>query len=616
MLSFLENLKFSRDGNLMSFYFAIFLLFSFFINTFALDPVYVALIQHNKQNDSSRANIHHKLNAPIRPQQSGPNPLDYSLPQLKEYFADQDYTEAQILSENTLYMSDEFVKLAKTYSGYEAAISSLHKKIDQMGFAAKAWHWIRCKYSPGLDKRIRSLYTEIQKNKATKHQPIHKQQTTKVLPQCQKQLISILESHTDQVIVIEAIDQLAHQVFNQAEQYHYPIDIHIENALDTSLDILRVTSNPEEFIFHTAFVDHVLCDIEERTTEAAPATLLERSPKLLARALTTFVKGLNPITQVKNTCEFIISTARFVADVTLGKLYLSETQYKDRINNFWTTCEALSPSNLAKLEAEQWVDLVAQCAADVVFFGGVSKAVSYLKKLEAVSSAHKQATRIAQKFKHAVDISLAEEPLVVMAEGYVLRASSEVKQVGGAAKEIITDSKALLESACTGLLADLEKEMAHLRMLCDRKVKGFAESSNKYLKPDYKHILGMDLSFSKRGIPQIDGFHHDIMNCLENSGIVEFRNKVIYENGFYRATLLYNGEVVKKIATFFPAHWSREQVINKIYEAYNNFIQSGMKPVLEPSGKYKIDVLLNEQLNICMYITKDGTIKTVYPILK
>jgi hypothetical protein len=42
-----------------------------------------------------------------------------SAAQLAHYFFYHGYTEKEILSQNTLYMSDEFVKLAKTYPGKE-----------------------------------------------------------------------------------------------------------------------------------------------------------------------------------------------------------------------------------------------------------------------------------------------------------------------------------------------------------------------------------------------------------------------------------------------------------------------------------------------------------------
>ncbi len=66
--------------------------------------------------------------------------------------------------------------------------------------------------------------------------------------------------------------------------------------------------------------------------------------------------------------------------------------------------------------------------------------------------------------------------------------------------------------------------------------------------------------------------------------------------------------------TFFPQHWSREDVIDKIYEAYENFIKSGATP-LEKKGKYIIDGTTKEGIDIRMFITKNGHLKTAYPII-
>jgi hypothetical protein len=202
---------------------------------------------------------------------------------------------------------------------------------------------------------------------------------------------------------------------------------------------------------------------------------------------------------------------------------------------------------------------------------------------------------------------------MVTAEGILFR-SDNMKQLGSAAKEVISDSRKLLESARTGLLANLEKEMTYLRTLFDGKMKEFAACANKWLKIDYEHIFGMEFIFGRNGLKKVCGFHHDIMNFLEKSGIIEFANKIVYENGFYKATLRQNGNMVKKTAIFFPAHWSRKKVIETIYEAYENFIKSDATAEIE-KGKYLVRGFTNEKVTIEMYITQKGRIITAYPIL-
>lgn len=111
-------------------------------------------------------------------------------------------------------------------------------------------------------------------------------------------------------------------------------------------------------------------------------------------------------------------------------------------------------------------------------------------------------------------------------------------------------------------------------------------------------------------LPKVGGFHHDLMNCVEKADVFRFVDKVMYEHGFYSATLYYGEEFVKDI-TFFPAHWSRKQVIDKIYEAYNNCIKVELR-----MGKYLIRGKTNEGVTIEMFITQKGHIVTAYPIFE
>jgi hypothetical protein len=56
--------------------------------------------------------------------------------------------------------------------------------------------------------------------------------------------------------------------------------------------------------------------------------------------------------------------------------------------------------------------------------------------------------------------------------------------------------------------------------------------------------------------------------------------------------------------------------MNKIRQAYEDFIKNGLQPVLESSGKYKIDAPISDSIKVRMYITKNGVLKTAYPIFE
>lgn len=216
----------------------------------------------------------------------------------------------------------------------------------------------------------------------------------------------------------------------------------------------------------------------------------------------------------------------------------------------------------------------------------------------------------------AVDDAIGKNPLVVTAEGLVMRMSDGIDTVKGATGEIIKNSRALLESSYAKFMQQLELEIAELRPLFEATRKGFGTFANKNVKIDYKHILGMNLRFNGRGgISGISGFHHDMMNVIEKSGVFEFASKVIHKSGFYKAKLLQNGNLIKEI-TFFPSHWSRKQVMNAVIEAYDNFKSTGRIPQMRSDGKFLIKGFTKEGIEIEMYITQNMLITTAYPVLK
>jgi hypothetical protein len=224
-------------------------------------------------------------------------------------------------------------------------------------------------------------------------------------------------------------------------------------------------------------------------------------------------------------------------------------------------------------------------------------------------------SNINSAIAQVIETARTESPVVQTTEGMLMRMSEDLRKVGSSVAEVIKDTRLALEAVCAQYAAEVGAELRQLRPLFDNKVKGFAEFANKYIKVDYEHILGIAAEFSRRGLAQIGGFHHDFMQLVEKSGVIEFADKVMYEHGFYKATLLHNGEIAKRTATFFPAHWSREEVISKIYEAYNNFIKDGAKIMEIKGGKYRFQGFTEEGIKIEMYVTLKGHLVTAYPVL-
>jgi hypothetical protein len=88
-----------------------------------------------------------------------------------------------------------------------------------------------------------------------------------------------------------------------------------------------------------------------------------------------------------------------------------------------------------------------------------------------------------------------------------------------------------------------------------------------------------------------------------------------YSEACFGEASLYSAGEIKRGKTFFPSDWSREKVISAIYEVYENFIQSGVRPLLAKDGKYELSGFTKEGIKIEMYITQNGTIATAYPKL-
>lgn len=276
--------------------------------------------------------------------------------------------------------------------------------------------------------------------------------------------------------------------------------------------------------------------------------------------------------------------------------------YLDKIN-------ALKPRDLVKYGTA--------CAADAIFthkvfaFGGNLCARTTPVIRNAMAHINNRVSKMSGAMIEAAKTAQTESPVFQTAEGILMKASEDLSKIGGGATGVISSTRLALEAIHAEYMAGFKAELEALKLACDNKVQDIARFGNKYLKPEYEHILGMDLYFSRRGVPKLGGFHHDLTHMIEKMDRFKFVDKIVRENGCYSAKVYY-GEHLIKDGTFFPAHWSREQVIEKIYEAYNNFVKSGAKAELE-GGKYYIKSTTNEGIKIEMYITTNGHIKTAYP---
>ena len=67
----------------------------------------------------------------------------------------------------------------------------------------------------------------------------------------------------------------------------------------------------------------------------------------------------------------------------------------------------------------------------------------------------------------------------------------------------------------------------------------------------------------------------------------------------------------KAITTFFPNHWNREKVLEKIMEAYGNITDK----IIQNNGRFRIQGITHDNITIEMIIDKTGEIISAYPII-
>jgi len=170
-----------------------------------------------------------------------------------------------------------------------------------------------------------------------------------------------------------------------------------------------------------------------------------------------------------------------------------------------------------------------------------------------------------------------------------------------------------LEDFCKQFLKDLQDELPCLHAKFDHKEKGLTPFSNEYISLDYEHVLGIEISM-RNGVPfKIGGFHHDPEYAFRKNGALKFKDTIKARGAFYKSDIFYDGRLLAS-KSFFPASWSRNKVVAKIFEAYKNFEKSGEEPTPLANGRYRIREKIRGGTIIEMYI-KNGIILTAYPLI-
>ncbi len=155
------------------------------------------------------------------------------------------------------------------------------------------------------------------------------------------------------------------------------------------------------------------------------------------------------------------------------------------------------------------------------------------------------------------------------------------------------------------------EELPALKSEFARAMPGWGDMKNKFIKPQYLHIFGID----PKSTIKIKGLHHDLFGYLEETGIIKLEEIVSGQFGEYKARVIWNG-VDCGIKCFFPKRWTPREVMKNICESYNNYMAKGIMPIAEKDGKFCITEKSNVGLEIKMYIDQQANLKTVYPVIK
>lgn len=150
--------------------FLFFILFLFVLgnNTLRAHTTHISLSSHSHHQVHDKNRSHHDFSHNTRTNFSfdkSPkhqhNFHNYTAHDFQKYFTEYGYTEKHILNQRCLYMFDEFVKFAQTYSSYTCTIQQIHTQLKNLNCLQKAYYIAKGTYCAGLQKRIHFLYNEL-----------------------------------------------------------------------------------------------------------------------------------------------------------------------------------------------------------------------------------------------------------------------------------------------------------------------------------------------------------------------------------------------------------------------------------------------------------------------
>jgi Bacterial EndoU nuclease len=171
----------------------------------------------------------------------------------------------------------------------------------------------------------------------------------------------------------------------------------------------------------------------------------------------------------------------------------------------------------------------------------------------------------------------------------------------------------------------ISTDIERLHTMFKDKYLGLQEfsSENTYVTMQMRHIfhpsLQPKLDASNQILEKINlnGFHHDEYSSLEQSGILQWKNKTYGKAEFgaeecFMVDVNFGDGTISKEKTFFPSNWSREKTARVIFEASQNRIELTDKS----KGKLKFECRGINNMFIDIIIDNNNVITSAYPSKK
>ena len=435
---------------------------------------------------------------------------------------------------------------------------------------------------------------------AQKHQELIKQHHEQLL-QAERKAQQDAQ-RAAQAMQYQPIEQRLTTIIEQAAQLppHQPEIAWYKEQITTTCSLAHQANQQKAFTFASK-----LTDLAQELLTCAQAVALGIGDGVVHTASAL----AHPVDTIKNMALGIVQVARAVTAVVAEagllshELIVNPSAARARCDSYYTNIIWLK-NTLAEIPKEH---LIRQATALEVEALLLQKTIGIITKL--CDKGLSKAVELVQK-------AAADQPYIV-AEGMPIQiANSTSEYVQKMAFDTSMKGKqtsVTLPKSFAGYVT-LDEEIVMLRT---RWTKEFPDGFPFYhiFEPEirtYTNNAGISITSAS-------GWHHDYHNMIFNSGFlngqkIECVTKEIGNHGVYLLEwALPNGKI--RESTFFPAEWSRDQVMQKIHEAFIHIEKQKMKFSQEQNGYSTAIGFTKEGIEIKIIKNKENKLITAYPIM-